>query len=294
MPSAFASEPGAGLAADELPVYTSMLAAYHRARAAELRAIIATLPLAPGGRVLDVASGDGCYSCWLAERAAEVVCVDLAPAYLDYARRHAAGTPHAGKIRFVQGDAASLPFADGVFELGWCAQSFYSLSDPPAVVREMIRVTRPGGHVAVLENDTLHQIVLPWPAELELAVRQAQLRALEIDQAGQGVDRFYIGRNLCRLLRQCGLEMCAVRLVPVERDAPLGADEELFLQLYFADLRRVAWPYLEATARAAFDTFFDPHSATYLLRRPDFHMTHLEALAIGRRPDAIRAADLQD
>jgi hypothetical protein len=151
-------------------------------------------------------------------------------------------------------------------------------------VYEMIRVTRPGGYVAVLENDTLHQILLPWPATLELAVRRAQLRAFEIDQAGQALDRFYIGRSLGGLLRQCGLETCAVRIFPVERDAPLSADEELFLQLYFADLRQVAWPYLDGEARAAFDMLFDPHAATYLLRRPDFHMTHLESLAIGRRP----------
>src|SRR6266511_3844958 len=111
-------EPGAGLPDDELPGYWRMLHAYHRSRSAELRAMIATLPLAPGDRVLDVASGDGCHSVWLVE----------------------------------QGDANALAFADGMFDLVWCAQSFYSLPDPIATLREMVRVTRPGGHVAVLEN----------------------------------------------------------------------------------------------------------------------------------------------
>ena len=45
-----------------------MLAAYHRAFAAELRVMVDTLPLAPGSVVLDMACGDGVYTPWLAER----------------------------------------------------------------------------------------------------------------------------------------------------------------------------------------------------------------------------------
>jgi len=69
-----------------------------------------------------------------------------------------------------------------------------------------------------------------------------------------------------------------------------SSDEELFLGLYFAELREGAWPYLDAAAQAAFDRLFDPRSASYLLCRPDFHLTHLETLAIGQRPGAIQDA----
>jgi hypothetical protein len=63
----------------------------------------------------------------------------------------------------------------------------------------------------------------------------------------------------------------------------LSDDEELFLQLYFADLRERAWPHMNAAARTAFDMLFDPQAETYLLRRPDFHLTQIESLAIGRK-----------
>jgi len=277
----FASEPGNGLADDELPSYAEMLEAYHRARAPELRRIIAMLPLAPGSRVLDLASGDGCYSIWLAERAGLVVGVDRSLAYLGLARRRTAATPLAGRVHFEQVDAAALPFVDGCFDLAWCAQSLFSLPDPITALREMIRVTRPLGQIALLENDTIHQILLPWPVELELAVRQAQFRALSAEHLGQGLDKFYIGRNLCGLFRQCGVEACEIRTIPVERRSPLSADEELFLSHYLADLRERAWPYLDQEARTAFDMLFDRRSETYLLRRPDFYFTHLELLAIG-------------
>jgi hypothetical protein len=135
----------------------------------------------------------------------------------------------------------------------------------------------------VLDNDTLHHMLLPWPAELELAARRAQMEALEAAHTGQGLDKFYIGRNLCGIFRQCGVDGCEVRTFPVERHAPLSDDEDLFLRLYFADLRERAWPYLDTAARAAFDMLFDPRAETYLMRQPDFHLTHLETLAVGRK-----------
>jgi SAM-dependent methyltransferase len=280
--TSFDREPGAGLADDELPGYACMLHAYHRARAANLRAIIATLPIAPGSLVLDVACGDACYSIWLAERAARVVGVDLSPAYLELARRRAADTLLAGRISFERADVMALPFEDGSFDLTWLAQSLFSLPEPLGVLREMIRVTRPGGHVAILENDTLHHLLLPWPVELELAVRRAQMVTLAARRAEGGLDKFYIGRNLCGLFRQCGIEACKIQTFPIDQRAPLDADEELFLRRYFADLRAHAWQHLDEAARIAFDMLFDPCAATYLPRQPDFHLTHLETLAIGR------------
>ena len=249
--------------------------------------MLAALPLLPGSQVLDVACGDGWYSARLAERAGTVVGIDRSPAYLDLARRRTQTLPHAERISFQCADAAALPFVDGTFDLVWCAQSLYSLPDPIAALREIVRVTRPGGSIAIFENDALHQVLLPWPIELELAVRQAQFRALAAEQAGRGLDKFYIARNLCGLFRQCGVESCEIRTFPVERRAPLDADEELFLQLYFGDLRERAWPYLDTAARTAFDMLFDPYAETYLLRRPDFHLTYLESLAIGHVRDTV-------
>src|ERR1035437_8054189 len=76
-----------------VPSYEPMLAAYHRAFAAELRAMVATLPITEGQNVLDMACGDGVYSPWLAElvgSGGRVVAVDVIPEYLDIAREEAA------------------------------------------------------------------------------------------------------------------------------------------------------------------------------------------------------------
>jgi ubiquinone/menaquinone biosynthesis C-methylase UbiE len=279
---AFGQEVGAGLEREELPAYAPMLAAYHRACARELQQMIADLPLQPGDRVLDMACGDGVYAAWLADRvgpAGTVVGVDIAPAFLDVARRNTSMSQHPEAISFQIGDINGLPFADGEFDLVWCAHSLYSLPDPLAALREMRRVTKPGGTVAILENDTLHHMLLPWPAELELAVRQAQLAALE--ESANQTGKFYIGRNLCGAFEAAELDACQIKTYTIDRRAPLSDDERMFLEHYLKDLQERAQPYLDDAAREALRMLLDHESSLYLLDRDDFFLSHIEIVARG-------------
>jgi len=288
--AAFGREAGAGLSDDELPAYAPMLAAFHRTCAGALQKIVADLPIKPGDRVLDMACGDGAYSPWLAQRTGptgSVVGVDRSTAYLEVARRHASDHPLSAIISFQQGDITQLPFPDNTFDLAWCAHSLYSLPDPVAALHELRRVTRVGGHVAVLENDTLHHHLLPWPAELELAVRSAQLAALEADVDGSG--KFYIGRDLCRVFDMVDLSACCVTSYTIDHQAPLSADERTFLGAYLDDLGKRARPYLDVAARTAFDLLLRPDSSLYLLNREDFFSSHLELVAVGCKQAEIRA-----
>jgi len=288
--AAFGKEAGAGLEHDQLPAYAPMLAAYHRAAERELRSIVADLPLREGMRVLDVACGDGDFSRWLAERVGatgRVVGTDLSEAYLERARARAAAGSHSDRIEFRHGDIARLPFAENEFDLVWCAHSLFSLPDPLAALHEMRRVAKPGAYVAVLENDTLHQMLLPWPVELELALRRAQLAALEQQTGASG--KFYIGRNLCSAFETAGLENCRVISYTIDRRAPLGDDERTFLEHYLADVFERAEPYLDQAATRAADLLLCPESELYLLNRPGFFMSHIEILAIGSKVEGQRS-----
>ena len=80
------------------------------------------------------------------------------------------------RVRFVQGDFRRLPSDDDRFDLVWCAQSLYSLPDPLEALQKMRQKTKPGGFVAVIENDEFHHVLLPWPIEIELALCQAAAR----------------------------------------------------------------------------------------------------------------------
>lgn len=270
---------------DDPSSYLSMLAAYHRALAGPLQEMIDQLPLKPGGRVIDVACGDGVYSAWLAGRVGHqglVVAEDIDPKCLDLAGRAADRSGHARTIRLCRTSADRLPLPDGAVDLAWCAQSLYSLPKTIDSLREIVRVVRPGGVIAVLENDSLHDLLLPWPVELELEIHAAEWKAYAAET--DAPSRYYIGRWLCTLFQQLGLSRPTVRVWATTRQPPLTADERHFLGTTLNGMRRRTEPYLSASARAQLARLVDPASEDYLLDRSDLVVTFLNRLAWAVKP----------
>jgi SAM-dependent methyltransferase len=108
------------------------------------------LPLAAEHTVLDVCGGAGHLSRRLADRARQFVVLDLTREMLDTGRR-GAEEEGAGNVLFVEGNAAAMPFVDGSFDLAVSRFAFHHLPDAEPVAREMARVVRPGGCVAVID-----------------------------------------------------------------------------------------------------------------------------------------------
>ncbi len=121
-----------------------------RERAADLARV------GPGSRALDVATGTGDLAIELADRGAEVTGLDFSEPMLELARGKAPG------LEWVQGNALELPYGDDEFDavtVGFGARNF---SDLGGGLREMARVTRPGGRVVVLEITTPQKPPLSW------------------------------------------------------------------------------------------------------------------------------------
>lgn len=228
-------------------------------------------------RVLDAPCGDGTYLPWLRERVGRtgrVVGADLNPEYLEVARRHAEGAKGAD-VELVRADFDALP---APFDFAWCAHSLYSLPDPAAAIASLRGALVPGGRLGILENDSFHHWLLPWPVELEVAVRSAQLDVLAATTPNW--TKAYVGRNLARLLRETGFESIVVRTTSVDHGAPLSDDEKLVLRDYLAGLRKLTWSRLDASLQATFETFERDFE-----RRDDFTACHLEVVATARKPD---------
>jgi ubiquinone/menaquinone biosynthesis C-methylase UbiE len=109
--------------------------------------------LAPqkGDRALDVATGAGHTALALAGQDVRVVASDLTPRMLLEARALAAEAA-AGNIFYAAADAESLPFADAVFDLVTCRLAAHHFHDVRAALREIARVTRPGGRIGVIDS----------------------------------------------------------------------------------------------------------------------------------------------
>ncbi len=260
-----------------LPEYDSQLSSFHRAFEGELKALIAALPLEPGMRVLDLACGDGFYARCLADRGPTclITGADLDAEYLAKAKRLSKG------VDFVRASFDYLPFPEGTFDFVWCAQSLYSLPDPVIALQHMARVLKPGGMVAVLENDTLHTALLPWPASLELPLRTAELRSF---QQGSRPGRFYVGRRLPAVLAAAGLQPGKMSTFAFDRQAPLGDAEQQLLASYFQDIEQRVSSHLEPALLQRFRELIDPASPQYLLRLPHFSVTWVNVLALGHKP----------
>ena len=108
----------------------------------------AAVAAGPGMRVLDLAAGTGTSSVEYAADGAEVVACDFSTGMVaEGKRRHP-------EIAFVAGDATALPFADGSFDVVTISYGLRNVADYPKALRELYRVTKPGGRIVVLEFST--------------------------------------------------------------------------------------------------------------------------------------------
>jgi SAM-dependent methyltransferase len=108
------------------------------------QALIAFAGVEPGMRAMDVGCGPGALAGALAARlgAGHVAAAEPSPTFVQAARERLAG------VEVVQAPAEALPFADGRFDAALSQLVVNFLADPLRGVREMARVTRPGGVVA--------------------------------------------------------------------------------------------------------------------------------------------------
>jgi SAM-dependent methyltransferase len=109
--------------------------------------LVATADPRPGDRVLDVACGTGNAALVAARRFTDVVGVDFAANLLATARRRAAA--EGTDITFVDGDAQALPFEDSAFDAVLSVFGVQFAPDQSRAAAELLRVTRPGGTIAL-------------------------------------------------------------------------------------------------------------------------------------------------
>lgn len=123
-----------------------------------IRGRAATLELARGAgldankRVLDVGSGVGGTSrCLAKEFGCRVTGIDLTDEYCRAAAMLSAKVGLTDLVDFRQGDATALPFADGEFDVVWTEHVAMNIPDKPRLYKEMYRVLKPGGTLAVYD-----------------------------------------------------------------------------------------------------------------------------------------------
>ncbi|KAK3897061.1 methyltransferase [Staphylotrichum tortipilum] len=163
--------------------------------------------LSPSPRLLDVGAGPGTLATSLASHLAplhgHVTATDISDSVLARAAAHAK-EQGVENISFRTASVYELPFKDGEFDVVHAHQVLCHLDGPVEAIREMLRVTKPGGLLALREADM--KMWGFWP-ESEVLERFSALMA-RVMVANGGEDR--AGRRLVEWVLQAGVERGAV------------------------------------------------------------------------------------
>jgi len=163
------------------------------------RRFLKWVPVRAGDRVLEVGCGTGVVArdlAALAGRRGAVTAVDTSATLLARARTLSRATP-GGRLTFRRADGHRLPFADRRFDVVLAITVILHVEDPLRVVKEMARVARPGGRVAVQDQD--FGLVGAAHPDRELTARILDGVAARI------YPEPHSGRRLGALLRAAGL-----------------------------------------------------------------------------------------
>lgn len=195
--------------ADESMIRT--LAAQIEAIWPQEKALLDVYRLPRNARVLDVGAGTGEFSARVADLLpeAQVIGVELLAGSVEHARRkHAALAP---RLSFRIGDAFHLEHDDDSFDLVANRHMIQSVPHVDRILGELVRVTKPGGHVHVLAEDYSMLHMMSGPLDPDVFWRKGPVEF----SLRTGTDS-RIGRRAWTMMRAAGLDDVRVDYVVVD------------------------------------------------------------------------------
>jgi demethylmenaquinone methyltransferase/2-methoxy-6-polyprenyl-1,4-benzoquinol methylase len=235
-----------------------------------LRSAIRALQFPLGSRGLDAGCGIGLQSLLLAETvgpAGHITGLDLSPEFLVYARDMAKKAGLSKRISFQEGDVNKLPFDDDTFDWAWSVDCVgYIPIEPLPLVKELVRVVKAGGRVAILAWS--HEKLLPGYPLLEA----------RLSGTSAGIAPFVKGKrpesHFLRALgwfREAGLKEPTATTFAGDAHAPLTDDLRSALTALF----QMRWPGVESELRqqdwAEYQRLCLPESPDFILDQPDYY-----------------------
>jgi SAM-dependent methyltransferase len=159
-------------------------------------------------RVLDVGCGPGHLARYLSQRNCQVTAVDRSVRLLRFARRWA--NREGVAVNFQNSPADSLPFPDHSFDASCATTVIYFVEDPAKALREMARVTKPGGIVATLDPAAPMTVAAMREYGSQHHFSRRDCRKLNAWAVAAQLNRRFSESDLTALLVSAGLHHCSL------------------------------------------------------------------------------------
>ena len=193
------------------PVYDAMNRVMTAGLDVRWRKLAAESAVRPGDRLLDAACGTGDLA--IAGRkagASQVTGLDFSEQMLARARRKA-------PLEWVQGDMLALPFEDASFDAATVGFGVRNVADLELALRELRRVLRPGGRLAILEITQPRGVLKPffslWFDRIVPGLGKVLPGGSAYTYLPASVKRFPAAEDLASLMRECGFGEVRFRLL---------------------------------------------------------------------------------
>jgi demethylmenaquinone methyltransferase/2-methoxy-6-polyprenyl-1,4-benzoquinol methylase len=276
---------GPGAAAGDEP-FTASLERMNRFQEPLAPDVISACALPPGSRGLDVGCGVGLWTRWLAEAVGaggHVLGLEPDPARVA-AARELAGAPRAGAVGFEVGDATALALPERSVDWAWLGDVLHHVVDTEGALRELRRVVRPGGRIAIKESQVPAAMFLPGQPELERRIQVAEIQRTLDEGAGRSFQERR--QTTPAALLAVGLEDVAIRTWVLQRRAPLGPADRDYIQrtVFSRNWGERLRPLLSAEDWALRTAVCEADSPDNALRRPDYWCLYPITLFLARVP----------
>jgi ubiquinone/menaquinone biosynthesis C-methylase UbiE len=187
-------------------------------------ALIAEAGITTGQNILDVAGGTGEPSLAIAEvvgPTGSVICTDAIDEMVRAAKREAQFRKLTN-VTFRHCTADTLPFSDNTFDAAVSRLGVMFFPDPLNALREMLRVTKPGGSLAFVVWD--RNDVNPFLNVIAMVLSR-YVETAEADEDAPGAFRFAEHDKLAQVLREAGASQVRERILTFQIAAPLSFEQ---------------------------------------------------------------------
>lgn len=273
--------------------YLSYLQQFDRVFEVMHRDMIDWLNVAGSTRILDAGCGTGGVTRLLVEAGGSdthITALDVESDYLTAAKKLLKDMPTA--ITYQEGSLDELPFANGQFDFVWCSRVMHHMADQLAAMRDLRRVLKPGGKLALREDGLLMQL-LPFDiglGEPGLDERLNAVRAWEFAQLRPSIpDSAAYPFGWTRLLRDADFTHVTARSFLFEALPPFNADLSKFLLRHWGRMLEES----EIRARLSPDDqnvlvqLIDPNSPHFLLARNDLYFVKVSTVYVGQVKSSV-------